>query len=194
MKTVLFCSVLLIVSAVVSAQYADTHFGVKAGLNISSLDVKDGVDFDSKAGLYLGGLAHMHLSPHFAVQPEVVYSQQGGKDGNDKWNINYVNVPILLEYMAGNGFRIETGPQLGIKTAAKIKSGDVEVQNHDVNTFDFSWPIGASYVFAGGIGVDVRYNIGITNVNDAESPVVRNRVFQIGLFYQFTNSVEPHRK
>jgi len=189
MKTILSVILLLSLTIAVKAQSADTHFGLKAGLNISSLDVKDGVDFDSKAGFHIGGLAHIHLSPHFGVQPEFVYSEQGGKDGSDKWNINYLNIPVLLQYMTGSGFRLQTGPQLGFAVSSKIKSGDIE-QNikDDVNRVDVSWALGASYLFPEAIGIDARYNIGLTNVNDAETPKVRNRVFQLGLFYQFMNT------
>ena len=189
MKTILTVVSLLSLTLLAKAQSADTHFGLKAGLNISSLDVKDGVDFDSKAGVYIGGLAHVHLSPHFGVQPEIVYSQQGGKDGNDKWNINYINIPVLFQYMTGGGLRLQTGPQLGFAVSSKIKSGDIEQNiNDDVKTVDVSWSLGASYLFPEAIGIDARYNIGLTNVNDAETPEVRNRVFQVGLFYQFMNT------
>jgi len=194
MKTILSVILLLSLTVLAKAQSADTHFGLKAGLNISSLDVKDGVDFDSKAGFHIGGLAHVHLSPHFGIQPEIVYSEQGGKDGEDKWKINYLNVPVLFQYMTGSGFRLQTGPQLGFAVSSKIKSGDVERNiKDDVNTVDVSWAIGASYLFPEAIGIDARYNIGITNVNDAETPEVRNRVFQIGLFYQFMNTTRGHR-
>ena len=193
MKTILSVILLLSLTVIAKAQSADTHFGLKAGLNISSLDVKDGVDFDSKAGFHIGGLAHVHLSPHFSMQPEIVYSEQGGKDGNEKWNINYINVPVLFQYMTGGGLRLQTGPQLGFAVSSKIKSGDIE-QNikDDVKTVDVSWSLGASYLFPEAIGIDARYNIGLTNVNDAGTPEVRNRVFQLGLFYQFMNST--HRK
>src|SRR5678809_1221065 len=176
MKTILSLILLLSLTVLVKAQSADTHVGLKAG-----------VDFDSKAGFHIGGLAHIHLSPHFGVQPEIVYSEQGGKDGEDKWSINYLNVPVLFQYMTGSGFRLETGPQLGFALSSKIKSGDIE-QNikDDVNTVDVSWALGASYIFPEAIGIDARYNIGITNVNDAEHPEVRNRVFQVGLFYQLS--------
>jgi len=189
MKTFLSVILLLGFTVLANAQSADTHFGLKAGLNISSLEVKDGVDFDSKAGFHIGGLAHVHLSPHFGVQPEIVYSEQGGQDGNEKWKINYLNVPILFQYMTGSGFRLQTGPQLGFAVSSKIKDGDIE-QNikDDVNTVDVSWSLGASYLFPEAIGIDARYNIGITNVNDAETPKVMNRVFQVGLFYQFMNT------
>jgi len=193
MKTILTVVSVLCLTVLAKAQSTDTHFGLKAGLNISSLDVKDGVDFDSKAGVYIGGLAHVHLSPHFGVQPEIVYSQQGGKDGNDKWNINYINVPVLFQYMTGGGLRLQTGPQLGFAVSSKIKSGDIEQNiSDDVKTVDVSWSLGASYLFPEAIGIDARYNIGLTNVNDAETPKVRNRVFQVGLFYQFMNT--SHRR
>jgi hypothetical protein len=188
MKTVLLIIVFSAAAFFANAQYADTHFGIKAGVNVSSLDVKDGVDFDSKVGLHIGALAHIHLSPHFGIQPEVFYSEQGGEDGDEKWKINYVDVPVLFQYMAGNGFRVQTGPQVGIKTSSKIKNGNVEVKNNDVNTLDFSWPVGISYITASGLGIDARYNIGISNVNDESTPEVRNRVFQAGLFYQFSTT------
>ncbi len=109
MKTILSVILLLSLTILAKAQSADTHFGLKAGLNISSLDVKDGVDFDSKAGFHIGGLAHVHLSPHFGIQPEIVYSEQGGKDGNEKWKINYLNIPVLFQYMTGGGFAPANG-------------------------------------------------------------------------------------
>ena len=71
MKTIFLLIALTSLTLFSNAQSVDTHFGIKAGLNVSSLDVKDGVDFNSKAGFHIGGLAHVHLSPHFAVQPEV---------------------------------------------------------------------------------------------------------------------------
>src|SRR5678815_2106775 len=167
MKTILSLILLLSLTVLVKAQSADTHFGLKAGLNISSLDVKDGVDFDSKAGFHIGGLAHIHLSPHFGVQPEIVYSEQGGKDGEDKWSINYLNIPVLFQYMTGSGFRLQTGPQLGFAVSSKIKSGDVERNiKDDVNTVDVSWALGASYIFPQAIGIDARYNLSLIHISE----------------------------
>jgi hypothetical protein len=190
MKTILFAILLLSLSVLTRAQ--DTHFGIKAGMNVSSLDVKDGVDWDSRVGVHIGGLAHVHLSPHFGVQPELVFSQQGGESGNTKWKINYLNIPVLFQYMTGTGFRFQTGPQLGFAVSSEVKDGDVEMDNDDdVNTMDLSWSFGASYLFPGGLGIDARYNHGISDIYEPSNWEVRNRVFQIGLFYQFMNTA-PH--
>ena len=193
MKTILFALSLLSLSILVKAQ--DTHFGIKGGLNISSLDVKDGVDFDSKAGFHIGGFAHVHLSPHFAIQPELVYSAQGGKDGDTKWKLGYLNVPLLLQIMTGTGFRFETGPQLGFAVSSKYKDGDIEYDYGDVTEkVDVSWSVGVSYLFPEGIGFDARYNHGLTDVYEPESYQIKNRVFQIGVFYQFMNTTTHSRK
>ena len=193
MKIILFALLLLGSCTLIKAQ--DTHFGLKAGLNISSLDVDRGADYDAKAGFYVGALAHMHLSPHFAAQPEIVFSTQGGQYHDVKWKINYLNVPVLFQYMAGNGFRLQTGAQLGFAVSSKVESGDVEVDNNDdVKTFDFSWSFGASYIGAQGLGVDARFNLGITNIYEPDVPEVRNRVFQVGIFYQFMNTTVHGRR
>src|SRR6476660_6239978 len=113
MKKLFMIAVCVTASGFLFAQPPDVHFGLKGGVNIASLNVENGVDFNSRASLYIGGLAHIHVSPHFAVQPELYYSGQGGKDGGETVRLGYLNIPVLLQYMAGNGFRLQTGPQLG---------------------------------------------------------------------------------
>ncbi len=38
-------------------------------------------------------------------------------------NLNYVNVPVLVQYMFDNGFRLQTGPQAWFPAAANTKVG-----------------------------------------------------------------------
>jgi Outer membrane protein beta-barrel domain len=165
-----------------------TNFGLKTGYNSSSVQISDGADYDSKSGLHIGGLAHIHISEHFAVQPELVFSCQGGERPNSKLKLNYINVPVLAQYMIGDGFRLQTGPQFGFLVSAEQKIGDIEVDIDDAfNSFDLSWAFGASYIFSSGIGIDARYNLGLNNISDDSDFEAKNRVFQVGLFYQFRN-------
>jgi hypothetical protein len=192
MKKCLFV-VLATVLTSISLYAQETHFGLKAGMNLASVDVENNEDYDSKVGLHLGGLAHIHLTRHFALQPEVVFSMQGGEDDAGKLKLNYINVPLLAQYMFDEGFRIQTGPQLGFLVSAKKKIGDVDVDYDDAySNIDFSWTIGAGYLFPVGLGLDARYNFGINDIDESgfES---RNRVFQVGLFYQFMHN-KPVRK
>lgn len=166
------------------------HWGIKGGINIANLNANRGTDPDARVGIHVGGLAHIHLSEHFALQPELMYSHQGAERevGNAlyKTKLHYVNVPVLLQFMTGSGFRLQTGPQFGALLSAKSKVNDTETDADDnFKTPEFSWSFGASYVTMKGLGFDARYNHGITNINDNPGVEYRNRVFQLGVFYQF---------
>jgi hypothetical protein len=187
---------LLIVTAgifgfVTKSQSQNTEFGLKGGLNISDLHSNATNDLNSRASVYVGGFAHMHLSKYFAIQPELVYSCQGATlnaDGGDiTWRLNYINIPVLLQYMFCDGFRLQTGPQLGLLSSAKRKAGGTitDIRN-EYTSGDFSWSFGAGYLTHSGVGIDLRYNVGINNINNTGSAdKLQNRVFQAGLFYQF---------
>ena len=183
---------------VMSVTAQEVHFGIKAGANVSSVEISNGDDYNSKVGLHVGGLAHIHISRQFALQPELIYSMQGGKDEGDniKLKLNYINLPVLAQYMINDGFRLQTGPQIGFLVSAKSKVGDVEVnRKNDLSSVDFSWAFGAGYLFPSGVGLDARYNYGISNISDNTTYKSKNRVFQFGLFYQFMHSnTAKHRK
>jgi hypothetical protein len=113
---------------------------------------------------------------------------QGGEDevNNTSLKLNYINVPVLLQYMFDQGFRLETGPQVGFLVTAKRKTGNIEVDRAAAySSVDFSWAFGAGYLFPCGLGVDARYNLGINDIDESSIYETRNRVFQAGLFYQF---------
>ena len=175
----------LFFNLVLIAQKGRSQFGIKGGVNIANVKVDDGSDYDPRTGFHVGGLVHIHVDDHWAVQPELLYSTQGAESGNTELKLDYINIPILLQYMT-SGFRLQTGPQLGFLVSAESKTGDVEVDIDDnIKSIDFSWSFGAGYLFASGIGIDARFNLGITDINDVSAVEIRNRVFQVGLFYQF---------
>src|SRR5215207_9832975 len=103
MKKILLIVPALFFITLIKAQ--STHLGLKAGLNFAGLNVTNSPDYDAKTGFHVGALAHIHVTDHFAVQPEVVYSMEGGKIDEYKLKLNYLNVPILFQYMVANGFR-----------------------------------------------------------------------------------------
>jgi Outer membrane protein beta-barrel domain len=187
MKKLLLVGVLLTTVTILGySQTPNVQFGLKAGVNVANLDVSGGSDFDSRTSFHVGGLAHIHLSKHFAVQPELYYSGQGGKNSDGTLKTDFINLPVLLQYMAGTGFRLQTGPQVGFLTRAEFEEGNVEVDVKDgYEPVDFSWVFGASYIFPSRLGFDARYNLGITNIRESSSPDYKNRVFAIGMFYQF---------
>jgi hypothetical protein len=185
MKKILLLGVVLFL---VKATFAQRHvdFGLKAGVNFANLKDDANNNTDTRTGWHLGGLAHVHLSKHFAVQPELLFSTQGAEYGNDvKMRLNYVNIPVLAQYMFNNGFRLQTGPQLGILASSDVKVGNTETDIEDgIKNIDFAWSFGTSYLMRSGLGIDARYNLGLSDISEA-NPDLKNQVWQIGLFYQF---------
>ena len=188
-KTLILAASLFLIIGATKAQ--GVHFGLKAGMNASSLSNSDSKS-DSKIGFNAGALAHIHTSSKsWAVQPELVYSVEGAKskgEGDFKTNLNYLNVPVLVQYLFSNGFRIEAGPQIGFLMSAKAKSGSTSVDIKDgFNTTNFSVPVGLGYLTSYGLGFDARYNFGVSDVTKSDTKVHAN-TFQFGLFYQFSDS------
>lgn len=174
------------------------HFGIKAGLNASSLNYQGNSDMQSKIGFNAGLLAHLHTSSDFwAFQPEVYYSSEGAKsksNSNVSTDLGYINVPVLIQYMFNNGFRLEAGPQVGFLMSAKSKVSSVSTNIKDnLNSVVFSIPLGLSYLTSTGLGFDARYNFGISNINKSDfGNKTHSNVFQFDVFYQFIGQKVAH--
>ncbi len=172
--------VFLLFTGATSAQHF--NIGIKGGLNAYSITEKSVFDETLKAGLHVGLIGHIHLSNNFALQPELVYSMQGSKS----IDLNYVNVPLLFQYMFDNGFRLQAGPQLGFLVSAEDKN-NVNIKNN-FESLDIAIAMGISYVNpATNFGVDFRYNHGLTDVSKNNGPKIFNRGFQLGVFYLFNH-------
>jgi hypothetical protein len=182
-KIALIMLSLLFFVSVVFAQSSNVQFGLKAGANLSALKTGDQLS-DHKPGYYVGGLAHIHLSKHFALQPEAVYSSQGAEYSTSKTKLNYVNVPVLGQYMFGNGLRLQTGPQVGFLTSAKTKNAGEEISiKNSMKDTDFAWSFGTSYLTKLGLGIDGRYTLGLRDISK-NAAGTKGKVWQLGLFYQ----------
>lgn len=179
---------LFLVVGTASAQHA--NFGVKGGLNLYNIENDNGTQYDLKSGFHLGMLLHIHVSTHFAMQPELLYSAQGAKYNSGLGDVNlkleYANVPFMFQYMFNNGFRLEAGPQVGFLTNAKSELNGVGSDVKDnVKKTDFAIGMGIGYIAPSGFGFDARYNHGLSNINESGSVNSYNRGFQLGLLYQF---------
>jgi hypothetical protein len=190
--------ILMIAIAAFSGLNAQVQLGVKAGLNISSLSLSNVLgNGDSKSSLtsFNGGLfVSLPIAESLSVQPEINYSAQGTNldlEG-DKGSLNYdyLNVPVLVKYSHESGLFAETGPQAGFLLSAKQKiDGSSYDAKNNVQSFDFSWALGIGYKLKElGLGIDVRYNLGLTNTIKApyNGSSAKNGVFQVDLFYMFS--------
>lgn len=173
-----------------TASSSPVRFGVKAGLNISTLTEND---FNSKAGFYGGVFANIPVAQDFSFQPEVLYSGMGAKikGSNDvKVNLDYISIPLMLQYNALPNLYLEAGPQFSFLINSKLKANSNSADAKDLfKSFDFGIGLGAGYYFTQNIGVTARYVAGLTDVAknrpDLSEDKAKNGVFQVGLAYKF---------
>lgn len=174
----------------------NVKFGLKVGFNRSSINDEARVQDSGvtpRPGFHAGGLAHVHLKGNWALQTELMYSKEGAnyeKTGyTGKTDLNSVNLPILIQYMVGPGFRIQTGPQFGLFTSANYENTDNEEQRKtDIQKWNVSWSAGLGYLTNFGLGFDARFNLGLSNIylsGAYPGQTARTRAGQFGLFYQF---------
>ncbi len=196
MKKILLLSLIIITSTLSFSQKA--HFGLKGGVNFSRFTFKDNDATDYRTGFHAGILSHIHLNKQFAIQPELLYSTQGAEKIspiNSKTKLDYINIPILLQYMFDNGFRLQAGPQIGfLVKAERILLGTNANAKDIYESTDIGLAAGIGYLSPSGLGIDGRYVFGISNINDASSAEVHNNLAQFGLFYMFHHTANKHTK
>ncbi|MBP1163986.1 MULTISPECIES: porin family protein [unclassified Chryseobacterium] len=180
-------------------------FGVKGGMNVSSLSKDSGLDDQkSKIGFNAGVFANIPLAASFSVQPEVLYSQYGNKSDFTSFGtkysastkLDYIAVPVMFQYNLIPNLYVEAGPEFGFMVSAKNKlknesNGDSTTSDNykdNFNTFNFGIGLGAGYYFTPNLGLTARYVAGLTDIaknRPSGADAVRNNVFQVGLAYKF---------
>ncbi len=164
-----------------STQAQSIDLGLKAGANFSN--ITDASNFESKTGFVAGVFVGVKFSDKFAIQPELLYSQQDAKFDARDFDLSYVNVPIIFKYYLIQGLNIQVGPQFGFVVDDNISEVFAEIGDDvDTNNFDTSGVIGLGYDFPLGIRFDARYNFGLTDVVDGGG---KNSVISLALGYSF---------
>lgn len=194
MKKIILSAVAVFVFGLTNAQ--EVKFGVKAGGNLSSLKVDidnlGTIAFNSAAGFQAGGFAEIKVASDFAVQPEVLFSYESSKvgaEGSDvKFNLSYVNVPVMAKYYASEKISLQAGPQIGFLVAAKGKSeGESEDIKDSFKSTNFGLNFGLGYDFTENVIVDFRYNLGLSDISKEgfEGGQLKTSGFSVSVGYKF---------
>jgi opacity protein-like surface antigen len=205
MKKVFFALAAVLMLSLTSQ--AQVKFGAKAGLNLSR--VTEAVE-TMTPGFHAGIYAQVKLHPMFSIQPEVLYSMQGGmeKDVNEILNqtisskttltSHNVIVPIMLQFSPIKMITIEAGPQFGfnlgmsshnvVTTQGLVNTeteSDYTFESDDYNMFDFGLAAGLKLNVASNVNVYARYNFGLTNVFVYEDDETMNQNLMLGVGFTF---------
>ena len=194
MKKLLFIAFGILVLNSVQAQ--GINFGVKVGANLtdaSGTTFKDGFKFGYHAGFF----SELMLTKKFGIQPEILCSETNLRAGDSlgslyngisvtdiaKIKLQYISIPILLDYKPIPFLTLQAGPQFGIlmnQTKAlganakdAFKKGDLSLLlGAQLNIFKFR--------------VYARYAVGLADINDFDNKEKWNsQTLQMGLGLAF---------
>ena len=181
-----------------AAQAQSTRFGVKAGVGLASVTGKSvsGTDKKNLVVPQVGLMADFGFSDLLSLHPELLYSQKGVRyeSGGDfaQARLSYLDVPLLLRVNA-DGLFFEAGPQVGFLIGEKdeFRAGGQTITStstEGTRKIDAGYIAGIGYQLSSGLELGVRYNGGISDINDkntSSSDKIRNSVFQFQLGYLF---------
>jgi hypothetical protein len=174
MKRSIFMALILAMAFMANAQItnpqtdqARVRFGLKAGINVSSLNMNsESAQISSITSFYAGGTALFPVSKHFNIQSELIWSGEGTESTGIKIELNYVRIPLLFQYQHVSGFHVEAGPQLGILVTEKATAIETKEEfevKKQLSRVSTTLAIGFGYRMKNGLGLDFRYAKGIDN-------------------------------
>ena len=179
--------------AVSLTQAQGLHFGIKGGANLTKVDGKAMTD-EFNYGYQLGGFAEVGLGKKWFIQPELMWTEYRTRTADDfediinfpangsnrqEVKLNYLAIPITLNYRLLDWFSLHAGPQFGV-----LLNQDKNLLENGRDAFNagvVSFVTGAQLNF-GGFHITGRY---FTNINDINSGDVneawKNKGFQVGV-------------
>ncbi|RRQ49935.1 PorT family protein [Maribacter algicola] len=209
-RVIIIMALFLLSNLGVKAQEA--HFGVKGGLNYSSIvgDLTDGLKFrfSGHGGIFV----EIDFSEKFKLQPELLYSSQGfqystdlaaiqtngsvGEENDFRTNVqlNYLMIPILGKFALNDRIDLEFGPQFGFLLNQVIKNKDLNQDSNLERRSSISGDFQLDYGAAVGLGlklndnfsVSPRFYIGLRNrLNALQGAQNYNAAIQLSLNYVF---------
>ena len=188
---------LMLCGVAVQAQKKAYTSGLKAGVNLYELKFDPstpGISSDSKTSFNAGIFFNVPITSMFSLQPEIIYSGQGGKfkgeDYKSEMALTYVSIPVMFQWNATAGFYVEAGPSLNV-----LAKGKETTTNNDVTSeLDLKKRIKKTSISVmGGIGykmksfgINARYDYGISNNAKIETdPEVKSTGIQVSLSWSF---------
>jgi hypothetical protein len=184
---------------VYQSEQSALYVGPKLGLNFATFGGDNSTYFSTNTKFIFGGLLGYNIAQNFDLQLELLYYSTGtsysanGATGNE--GISYLEIVPLAKYNIPVSpiikIFIVAGPQLGIKLSANLhqnaNSTDTDISQYVSGTdFDIVFGTGVSFKLGpGNLFTDLRYNIGLSNINKTSPPSNTNQVFSLGVGYAF---------
>ena len=160
------------------------RIGVKGGVNFSTLYTENSDNSKMLTGFNVGLFAKLPITKNIALQPEFYYTTKGSEvtynnlfaNGTARFNVNYLEVPLLLMMNITQNFNVHVGPYAGYMVSGKatnksnVSLFDYEnvLNTSDYNRFDAGLAAGVG-IDVGALSLGARYSYGLTKVGKERS-------------------------
>ena len=190
-----------------------TTFGLRAGVNMQTINGKD-VDGNElkngvKTGFHAGLNAEIPIGSGFYLQPGLMYSAKGAewaKSNNNDVRLNYIELPVNFVYkpVLGTGnFVLGFGPYAALAVNSNVETNgtkkdidfDAAYSPFDRSThfkkFDAGANVLAGYEFNSKVALQLNAQLGVTNNFSGKDGALLEKVkykntgFGVSLGYRF---------
>jgi hypothetical protein len=195
-----FCTLALLIASVIKADAQKVEFGLRFMPTITSFDMKTSsggtVKGEVTFGYGVGALLGFNFNDHVGIQGELMYSSISQKykeqDVEQKINLKYVNIPLLLSLNTGKSkpvnLNIVAGPQIGISAGSSVSSTGGEGTSTvnaqlSVKKGDLGFAYGAGLDFGlnasrtARLGIGFRGVFGLIDISDNSNSVATDSYY-----------------
>lgn len=178
MKTTL-TTVGLILMSLMSLKAQNLEFGVKTGLGIANIHIKNLPDSENNSDIF-------SPTPSYSINGYVNYKSKGlwgfsfepglikkgwisnkGNNNENKIGLKYLQVPILSDVYISDKFYFSIGPEINYLLNAKNNSSYGTEKITDLNRkFELAGIAGGAYKIFPNLDIGIRYSHGLTQISD----------------------------
>ena len=168
-----FTLVVLLATMTVAAQ-AQVKFGVKGGLNITSMKFDQSVvDKSNQAGFFIGPTVKFTLPVvGLGIDAAALYDQRSAKVADETLKQQSIQIPVNLRYGIGLGstasIYIFAGPQFGFAIGDKSKNIVDNALEWRLKDSNLSANVGLGLMLLDHLQISANYNIALGTTGEVD--------------------------
>ena len=170
-----FTLVVLLATMTVAAQ-AQVKFGVKGGLNITSMKFDESVlDKSNQAGFFIGPTVKFTLPVvGLGIDAAALYDQRSAKVADETLKQQSIQIPVNLRYGIGLGstasIYIFAGPQFGFAIGDKSKNIVDNALEWRLKDSNLSANVGLGLMLLDHLQISANYTIALGTTGEVDVP------------------------
>lgn len=174
------------------------YLGLKTGSGWSGFTYEGQAahEIDTEQKLNIALTYNLKFSEKYGLNIETGYSDRGVQIDNNEldYRLNYLDMPILLDYYPVPRVRLNAGPEITYLISAINQQNDstkVNIMDRFENRWAINGAIGANYSINFFLDAGIRYQIPITTISQSDATLntrnTKSRYLQLYLLFKIAN-------